>query len=213
MNLAERIDFMDRSSFDSRYIDPEELHFSQADNCPPELNLKTSSSSSSSSQSYQSPGTAVSSELNLPKNVDSASSVTSKNSFSHEQPEWRPKKAYAPRVTASERKSNKAALRVRPRNGQHARELERNRQAAANYRSRQKNQLDSLLTRVREEEDKMVKQKGMVYSLKEELWQLRNNMMARQQMQLFAMRNMEGIMPADQQSSSFDPVAGFNQQG
>lgn len=201
MNLAERISLLDRLSAGGQCIDPEELHFSQAEGSFQELDPDSSRSSTQSSQEVPS---LLPRELKTGSDVDSVSSVGSKHSWDYDHTDCRPSKAYAPRTSATGRKSTKAALRVKPRNGQHARELERNRQAAANYRSRQKKQLNSLLTRVREEEDKMAKQKSMVYSLKDELWHLRNNLMARQQMQIFGARNMavEGL--TGNQTFNFD---------
>jgi hypothetical protein len=201
MDLAERIGLLDRSSGDGHCIDPEELHFSNAADSLQEFDVD---SSQSSAQGTGRLSNLFPAQLDIANDIGSISSVESKHSVEYEPADGRSSRAYAPRASAVERKSTKAALRVRPRNGQHARELERNRQAAANYRSRQKNQLDSLLTRVREEEDKMVKQKSMVYSLKEELWHLRNNLMARQQIQIFGARSMANSGLAGNQSSIFE---------
>jgi hypothetical protein len=210
MNLEDRVGLLDRSTMNNQFIDPEELHYSQPDD---EFTDNEVTSSTSSLQGSQDLDLSLPSELNYLGNLDSSHGSGAKLSAPDEHIDTRPGKAYAPRASAASRKSAKAALRVRPRNGQHARELERNRQAAANYRSRQRNQLDTLLNRVREEEDKMVKQKSMVYSLKEELWHLRNNLMARQQMQIFGMRNMEAAATAlPQQSFNFDPVSATAQQ-
>jgi hypothetical protein len=200
---------MDQIVMAQQYIDPEELHLSLSEDNFPDL---ISNIFRTTTRSQKTQGTAGPPELDSSSPTDSASSVTVPDLTNNEQPQVRPAKAYAPRGTASGRKSTTSALRVRPRNGQHARELERNRHAAANYRSRQKNQLDTLLTRVREEENKMVKQRGMVYSLKEELWQLRNNLISRQQMQIFGMRNTEAAKIAIKQSLKFDPDASTLQQ-
>lgn len=183
MDLAESMNLLDRTDASKSYVNPEELHLSQPEG---EILMFNVNSSSSSIQSPQDAIPAMPADTIGPE-----SSTTSESSQNNNDGRFRPSKAYAPRASASGRKSTKASMRVRPKNGQHARELERNRQAAASYRSRQKNQLDSLLTRVREEEDKMLKQRSLVYSLKDELWQLRNQLMARQQSQIFASRNLD----------------------
>ena len=213
MDFTDRVNLLDRTTMNKQYIDPEEIHYSRSQDEFPDHHLGSAPSFLPTSQGVRPTGP---SEMNLSSNFDpSSSSSGSDSSRNSEHIDEQVTKAYAPRASAAGRKSTKAALRVRPRNGQHARELERNRHAAANYRSRQKNQLDTLLTRVREEEHKMVKQKSLVYSMKEELWQLRNNLMARQQMQIFGAQNQNTRLSATSlpgQAFGFDPTAETSQQ-
>lgn len=203
LNLGERVSLLDRQHLQEHSIDPEELHFSTLDGDIP-TRMTASSSRSGSLDSSVVDNSILPDPMEWDVHSRSARSMVDIGSVDG--------KRYAPRQNTGSRKSTKAPTRVKPRNGQHARELERNRQAAANYRSRQKNQLDTLLSRVRNEETRMLKQKGMIYSLKDELFQLRNQLMAHQQAHIFGMREMnqgQGLVESMQQP--VQPTFGIGQ--
>ncbi|ETN46048.1 uncharacterized protein HMPREF1541_00231 [Cyphellophora europaea CBS 101466] len=193
LGLDERIDLLDRIEIDMQFIDPEELHFSLPSEQDPSQRSLGSYSSGASHGSADFDST-IFSDLTNKTMLDSSISYTdTKPALDLDAPDADDgtTKGYTPhRTSKSKRRTTKSSssssssLKVKPRNGQHARELARNRQAAANYRAKQKNQLDALLERAREEERRMVKQRAMVYSLKDELWHLRNELLARQQIQL-----------------------------
>lgn len=186
--LSSPVDLSNPAGIAGHFIDPEELHFGQPTDDATSLihNLETVSTKTSPE-----PVTPAHSNSTLAARRNSTSSTRSHSSSEAHYTGHECAKEYAPRQSSAGTKSTRKGLRVKPRNGRHARELERNRNAAASYRSRQKTQLDSLLTRVREEEKQMIKQKSMVYSLKDELWHLRNEFMARQQLQILGMNESD----------------------
>lgn len=186
LGLGHSVQLSNPSEIAGQFIDPEELHFKQPMDVT--INLIPSLETASTKSSPEMVNSAHS-NTTLAARRNSTNSAKSHSSCEAHHTGHECEKAYLPRRSPTRTKATRRGLRIKPRNGQHARELERNRNAAASYRSRQKNQLDSLLTRVREEEQRMLKQKSMVYSLKDELWHLRNEFMARQQLQILGMSN------------------------
>lgn len=187
LGLLERVGLLDRSGMAPQCIDPEELHFTQPGGNA--LGLDTSTPSClSQSFSRWTTSNHPNSTLNPTSNSTSSTKLKWLCDLDYTACDY--EKVYNPRQPSTGIKTTRKGLRVKPKNGQHARELERNRNAAASYRSRQKNQLDSLLTRVREEEQQLIKQKNMVYSLEDELWHLRNELY-RQQLQVLGTTKLD----------------------
>jgi hypothetical protein len=188
------------------FVDPEELHFANhtAASSPQEVPRILRSSSMSSEIYDQVQGNWSSlADVSEPLNVHTS---PPEYSLDPTVADNGPTKSYAPRRRFASRRS-KTPPRVKPRNGRHARELGRNRHAAASYRSRQKDQLDTLLNRVRDEQSRMLEQREMVYSLKVELFQLRNALMAHQQIHVFGTNALNPVQQPQSETmclQSFD---------
>lgn len=189
VDAVEPVEPLNRSAMATPSIDPNNLYFSRpADN---DIDLDMDFLTSFAPSPAESAQSAHPEPPLTATRKSTSSTKKSKPSRHLDNTDSKDQKTYAPRQPLA-RKPTRKALRVKPRNSQHARELDRNRNAAASYRSRQKNQVDSLLTRMRDEEQRMIKQRDMVYSLRDELWHLRNEFIAQQQLQAFDASRADG---------------------
>ncbi|KAK5049559.1 hypothetical protein LTR84_004488 [Exophiala bonariae] len=83
---------------------------------------------------------------------------------------------YRPRNTPVRRRKATTS-RITPRSTKHARELELNRKAATKCRNRQKNFVENLQNKCRNEEARMLEQSALVHALHDEVVLLRNEVM------------------------------------
>lgn len=160
----------EQNKFDSHSPSPALLQAMVPQYVQPHETYKASSPTESvdSTQSRQPTSDQVSSFVSLNRQHTLRRLSLASNDFNND--------TYRPRNTPVRRRKATTS-RITPRSSKHARELELNRKAATKCRNRQKNFVENLQQKCRNEEARMHEQSALVHALHDEVIVLRNEIM------------------------------------